>query len=65
MSTLVASTIPNPGNVVLIQKKECDQMVRARQNEMYIAKIDQRIKRLNKGEGIHKTMDELKAMEDE
>lgn len=30
-----------------------------------LAMLDERMERLNNGEGIHKTMEELKAMEDE
>ena len=58
-------TIDIQGNMVLVPKAEYEQMLKAWENEKYLTEIDRRIQRLNKGEGIHKTMEELRAMEDE
>lgn len=41
------------------------EMERAINNTMYVAELDRRIDRLNHGEGIHKSMEELRAMENE
>ncbi len=50
-------------NVVIISEAEYNEMAKARRNAEYLAMIDKRLERLNNGEGIHKTMDELRAME--
>ena len=51
--------------MVLVPKKEYEQMLKAWKNEKYLAKINKRIERLNKGEGVHKSLEELRAMENE
>jgi antitoxin YefM len=50
-------------NVVIISEAEYNEMAKARRNAEYLAMIDKRLERLNNGEGIHKTMDELRVME--
>lgn len=50
-------------NVVIISETEYNEMAKARRNAEYLAMIDKRLERLNNGEGIHKTMDELRAIE--
>lgn len=50
-------------NVVIISESEYNEMAKARRNAEYLAMIDKRLERLNNGEGIHKTMDELRVME--
>lgn len=50
-------------NVVILSEVEYNEMAKAKRNAEYLAMLDRRIERLNNGEGIHKTLDELKAME--
>ena len=50
-------------NVVIISEAEYNEMAKARKNAEYLAMIDKRLERLNNGEGIHKTMDEMRVME--
>ena len=50
-------------NVVIISEAEYNEMAKARRNAEYLAMIDKRLERLNNGEGIHKTMDEMRVME--
>lgn len=52
-------------NVVIVSENEYNEMAKAKQNAEYLAMLDRRIERLNNGEGIRKTMEELKAMENE
>ena len=40
-------------------------MAKAKHNAEYMAEIDRRVERLARGEGVHKTMEELRAMENE
>ena len=54
-----------PATETIDIQAEYEQMLKAWENEKYLTEIDRRIQRLNKGEGIHKTMEELRAMEDE
>lgn len=49
-------------NVVIISEAEYNEMAKAKRNAEYLAMLDQRIERLNNGEGIHKTLEELEAM---
>ncbi|MEZ3485779.1 MAG: type II toxin-antitoxin system Phd/YefM family antitoxin [Lachnospiraceae bacterium] len=50
-------------NVVIISEAEYNEMAKAKRNAEYLAMVDRRIERLNNGEGIHKTLDELRNME--
>lgn len=49
-------------NLVVISAYDYAQMLKAKEKEEYWAEIDRRTERLNRGEGIHKTMEELEAM---
>lgn len=57
--------IPGPENkkIYMINETEYNELQRAKQNAEYLAMIDRRTERLDNGEGIHKTMEELRAME--
>ncbi len=59
--------IPRPKNqnIYMISEAEYNKLQKAKENEEYLAVINRRIERLNNGEGIHKTMEELRAMENE
>lgn len=50
-------------NVVIISEAEYNEMAKAKRNAEYLAMVDRRIERLDNGEGIHKTLDELRNME--
>ena len=63
MIMAATDSIKIQGNMVLVPEEEYEQMLKAWQNQKYLAEIDKRTKRLNTGEGIHKTLDELRAME--
>ena len=52
-------------NLVIISIQNYQEMLKAKRNAEYLAKLDRRMKRLEQGEGTHKTMDELRAMENE
>lgn len=45
--------------------KSYEEMVKAKHNAEYMAEIGKSVERLAKGEGVHKTMEELKTMENE
>ena len=65
MDTIAESKSPIriTGNMVLLSEEEYEKLLKAKENAEYLAKLDERIERLNNGEGIHKTMEELRAME--
>ena len=56
-------TIKVMANMVLVPEDEYDKMNKALQDKNFWDKIDMRRERLNKGEGVHKTIEELEAME--
>ena len=55
----------NTQNLVIISLQNYKEMEKAKRNAEYLAEIDKRVERLAKGEGVHKTLEELRAMEDE
>lgn len=59
--------IPDSENqkIYMINETEYNELQKAKQNVEYLTMLDERIERLNNGEGIHKTMEELRAMENE
>jgi len=57
--------LDNSQNLVIISMKNYEEMVKAKHNAEYMAEIDRRVERLARGEGVHKTMEELRAMENE
>ena len=52
------SPIRITGNMVLLSEEDYERLLKAKENAEYLAKLDERIERLNNGEGIHKTMEE-------
>ncbi len=62
--TLVVSR-PKNENVVIISEKEYNEMLKAKQNAEYLAKLDMSKKQLEQGKTISFTLEELKDMEDE
>lgn len=57
--------LDNEQNIVIISMQDYQEMEKAKNNVAYLVELDKRIERLNRGEGIHKTMEELRAMENE
>ena len=57
--------LDNSQNLVIISMKNYEEMEKAKHNAEYMAEIDKRVERLARGEGVHKTMEELRAMENE
>lgn len=59
--------IPDSENqkIYMMNETEYNELQKAKQNAEYLTMLDERIERLNNGEGIHKTMEELRAMENE
>ncbi|GHV84026.1 hypothetical protein AGMMS50212_13660 [Spirochaetia bacterium] len=49
--------------IVILPKDEYDEWEKERHNAAFTEKLQQRIKRLDEGKGIVKTMAELRAME--
>lgn len=60
--TVIVSN-PAYGNVVMLSEGEYNKILKAKQNAEYMEELDIRSKRLANGEGIHKTIEELEAME--
>ena len=56
-------TVKVTANMILVPEDEYDKMNKALQEKLFWDKIDKRSERLNKGEGVHKTIEELEAME--
>ncbi len=56
---------PRNENIYMINETEYNELQKAKRNADYLAMLDKRIERLNRGEGVHKTIEELRAMEDE
>ncbi len=55
----------NQPTAVLVSIHNYEEMQKAMRNAKYLTELDKRSERLARGEGIHKTMEELRAMEDE
>lgn len=54
---------PHKKNVVVIAESEYNDMLKARQNAEFLAKLDRADKDISEGRAIIKTLDELKSME--
>lgn len=65
MGETVVISMPQNENIYMINETEYNELQKAKQNAEYLSMIDKRIERLNNGEGIQKTIEELRAMEDE
>ena len=65
MGETVVISRPRNENIYMINEEEYNELQKAKRNVEYLAMLDKRMERLNRGEGIHKTMEELRAMEDE
>ena len=62
--TLVVSR-PKNENVVIISEKEYNEMLKAKKNAEYLAKLDMSRKQLEQGKTISFTSEELKEMEED
>ena len=62
--TLIVSR-PKNENVVIVSEKEYNEMVKAKRNAEYLAKLDESWKQLEQGKTISFSMEELEAMESE
>lgn len=62
--TLVVSR-PKNENVVIVSEKEYNEMAKAKRNAEYLAMLDRGYADIVQGKGITKTMEELRAMENE
>ncbi|GHV67701.1 hypothetical protein AGMMS49928_05320 [Spirochaetia bacterium] len=51
--------------IVILPKDEYDEMEKARHNAAFTAELQRRMKELDEGKGIVKTMAELRAMEND
>lgn len=62
-------TIIAPGkkkeNLIIISEKDYNEMMKAKRNAEYLAKIDESMENHEKGDTISFTMEELRAMEAE
>lgn len=52
-------------NVVVISEKEYNELQKAKRNAEYLAMLDKSREQLENGDVVVKTMDELRAMENE
>ena len=57
--------LDNSQNLIIISMKSYEEMAKAKHNAEYMDEINKRVERLARSEGVHKTMEELKAMENE
>ena len=57
--------LDNSQNLVIISMKSYEEMVKAKHNAEYMAEIGKNVERLAKGEGVHKTIEELETIENE
>ncbi len=62
--TLIVSR-PKNENIIIISEKEYNEMLKAKQNAEYLAKLDRSQKQLEQGKTISFTSEELKEMENE
>ena len=60
--TLIVSR-PKNENVVIVSEKEYNEMVKAKRNAEYLAKLDKSFQQLEEGQTISFSMEELRAME--
>lgn len=56
---------PKNENVVIISEREYNEMTKAKRNAEYLAMLDRGYSDIAHGKGITKTMEELRAMENE
>ena len=56
---------PKNENVVIISEREYNEMTKAKRNAEYLAMLDRGYSDIAQGKGITKTMEELRAMENE
>ena len=61
--TIVVSR-PKNENIYLISESEYNELVRARRNTEYLETLDRSQKQLESGDVVHRTQEELRAMED-
>lgn len=52
-------------NLIIISEKDYNEMMKAKRNAEYLAKIDESMENHEKGDTISFTMEELRAMESE
>lgn len=57
--------LDNMQNLVVISMKDYEEMAKAKRNAELFEELEKRSDRLANGEGIHKTLEELEAMENE
>ena len=62
--TLIVSR-PKNENVVIVSEKEYNEMAKLKKNAEYLAMLDRGYADIAQGKGITKTMEELRAMENE
>lgn len=55
----------NNQNVVIVSEREYNELMKAKRNAEYLARLDESQAQLKRGETISFSMEELKAMEDE
>ncbi len=60
--TLIVSR-PKNENVVIVSEKEYNEMVKAKRNAEYLAKLDKSFQQLEEGKTVSFSMEELRAME--
>lgn len=56
---------PKSENVVIVSEEEYNNLLKAKRNEEYLKKLDRSFAQLDKGEVVHKSLEELRAMIDE
>lgn len=56
---------PKSENVVIVSEEEYNNLLKAKRNEEYLIKLDRSFAQLDKGEVVHKSLEELRAMIDE
>ncbi len=57
--------LDNSQRLVVISMDIYEEMAKAKRNAEYFGELGKRSKRLKNGEGVHKTLEELEAMENE
>lgn len=59
-----AVTIPKPTeDIVIISMSDYQEYLRLKKNAEYLEKLDRSFEQLKNGDVVHKTMEELRAME--
>lgn len=61
--TVVVSR-PKNENIYMISEPEYNELIRARKNAEYLEMLDRSQKQLESGDVVHKTLEELRALED-